>query len=531
MVLDRLRSLFSSTLTTAEVAHRLEERVAGLLEVSNARLSALNEHHAAATQLMIGQVATNLGLVANEVNATLNIILPQRDLTAALDRRIDTLQAQLQSMVVQIAEVDQRIAVAQASINSAANDLLSAGEPPQLTQMVQALGAVANEVNATLNAVLPQRDQLAEIANRTDSLQQTVSLLRTKLSDTASHLMSAHEPPQFAELANQIAGLVPKFASPEHVTDALNQHSSQDRATLVQIAAALGAVANEVNATLNAVLPNRTDMSALNTRLDNLTLDIAAERERSAAQSSLSARNLSALLQRTNKTAAMGQLPIASPRRVPSLDQQMTEFKKLAPHNFAAWHKAYKAGIEEGLRTTTGNLSDDGHVGANIFRMFLNVHARGRLIDIGCGPLSMPSYLADWPVEDLAGIDPQQPFTAHPFAFVQTFAETIPWPDHSFETVVVATSLDHVYLLDRSLAEIKRVLTLGGRLLLWTGMFDHTQPYNPYGPAISAPDTYHLFHPGRNWFYELLIKDYRLLERMPTIAAAEFLAFEAIGQK
>ena len=122
------------------------------------------------------------------------------------------------------------------------------------------------------------------------------------------------------------------------------------------------------------------------------------------------------------------------------------------------------------------------------------------------------------------------PYDEHPFAFARSTAEFIPWPDETFETVVAATSLDHVYLLDRALAEIRRVLVRGGRFILWSAVFPHTPPYDPYAEAIIPPDLYHLFHPGENWFPAMLGQYFRLIERIGNepspILSGSFFAFE-----
>jgi len=64
-----------------------------------------------------------------------------------------------------------------------------------------------------------------------------------------------------------------------------------------------------------------------------------------------------------------------------------------------------------------------------------------------------------------------------------------------------------------------------GRLLIWTAMLPETPPYDPYGPEIVPADQNHLFHPGRNWFYDLFASDFDLLERMETVTQSEMLAF------
>ena len=83
------------------------------------------------------------------------------------------------------------------------------------------------------------------------------------------------------------------------------------------------------------------------------------------------------------------------------------------------------------------------------FRAFVKLYLRGAVLDVGCGPQPVPSYLDGYPLDRIAGIDPLPPTEGHPFTFVQTVAEFLPWDDKTFSVVVVATSLDHVLLPDR----------------------------------------------------------------------------------
>jgi SAM-dependent methyltransferase len=277
----------------------------------------------------------------------------------------------------------------------------------------------------------------------------------------------------------------------------------------------LSRVANELNHTVNTVINLNSSISTITIQLDELN-------KINLSLSLLSARNNAVLI---SKNTVKNKKLIVKRFKPSSLSDQIEKMRKLAPNNIDNWIAAYEAGVSEGLRTVEGNLSHDGHIGAEFFRMFINIHARERILDFGCGPLEMPSYLTDWPTDQLAAFDPQDCAVARRFPVAKTFGETIPWPDASFETVVIATSLDHVYLLDRALAEVKRVLVPNGRLLLWTAMLESSVPYNPYGLTITPPDKYHLFHPGKNWFYKLFETDYNLIERMKTVAGAEMLAF------
>lgn len=87
------------------------------------------------------------------------------------------------------------------------------------------------------------------------------------------------------------------------------------------------------------------------------------------------------------------------------------------------------------------SCSVTGHQGAAAFKQFLTPRLAGRVLDIGCGPQPLPSYLEDYPLTHLAGIDPLAPTAGpHPFEFVQARAEALPWPDGWFWCASETTS-------------------------------------------------------------------------------------------
>ena len=285
----------------------------------------------------------------------------------------------------------------------------------------------------------------------------------------------------------------------------------------------LGHGANQLNGAQNLILGALAENVG---RIDQITARLDAidrERERDARLATLLSRGIAALV---NRPASPEKQAVVPPGAAPPIADQIAEFRRRAPLNIDTWETAFDRATEANRVTLEGNLSHDGHLGANYFRMFVNIHAKGRILDIGCGPLPMPEYLRDWPADQIAGMDPLAPFSGHQFPFARTFAETLPWPGASFETVVVGTSLDHFYLLDVALAEIKRVLKPEGRLLLWTGLLQETAAYDPYDTVIDPPDAYHLFHPGKNWFLGLLEPDYVVLERIESVASAELIALQ-----
>ena len=427
---------------------------------------------AAAQQDFVDVVARASGSLSNSINATENV----------LAGRISHVQGSLLSITAQLEALQSGLI--------------------GLEQRTSAQhGTVANEINSIHNAILLQGQTHWKINSFRDNVSEQIGSFKDHVSQ--------HFGPVIQELAMRVDTLAAQSAL------AIQHSAARD-----------GAMANEINASLNAVLAQQGSVRIIGAQLDQLIHDIKENRTVDTNLSLLTARSLSSLISGRSANKFEKMQPVVAPCAVLTLDAQFEEFRKIAPVNFPAWEVAYREGIAEGLRSPVGNLSHDGHHGASYFGMYINVHARGRVLDIGCGPIALPSYLNNWPLDALAGMDPQLPFEPHPFAFAQSFAENIPWPNASFETVVIGTSLDHIFLLDQAMAEVKRVLVPRGRLLIWTGMFDSSDVYDPKGAQIKQPDRYHLFHPGRNWFYEMFDRDYRLIECMPTLASSEFLAYE-----
>lgn len=93
---------------------------------------------------------------------------------------------------------------------------------------------------------------------------------------------------------------------------------------------------------------------------------------------------------------------------------------------------------------------------------------KGVALDIGCGPQAAPSYGMDFGgrlvgIDPLAGVNPRQ------FDFVQGVGEYLPFPDATFDSVLFATSLDHVLVPAKVLSETRRVLKPSGNVNIWFG--------------------------------------------------------------
>jgi SAM-dependent methyltransferase len=217
---------------------------------------------------------------------------------------------------------------------------------------------------------------------------------------------------------------------------------------------------------------------------------------------------------------------------VQDFDEYLRRFKSLHPHLYERW-EAINLGtaVENYRKQPESSCSISSHEVALLFGGFIAPYLRGRVLDIGCGPYSVPKYLEGFPHFLLSGIDPLAPFEPHPFEFVQGFAEFLPWSNSTFDVVVAATSLDHILSLDLARSEITRVLKPGGVFLVWEGFIKGSSAYEPSNPNLELADEFHLFHFDEEWF-EAYWSEYHVLEKINVNGTSFFYAMQkALGQK
>jgi SAM-dependent methyltransferase len=95
----------------------------------------------------------------------------------------------------------------------------------------------------------------------------------------------------------------------------------------------------------------------------------------------------------------------------------------------------------------------------------------GVVLDVGCGTQRLPTY-ADTSACRFVGIDPLPGEPEREFEFVQGLGEYLPFRDDSFDQVLFATSLDHMLVPRRALAEARRIVRPGGAVNVWFGELD-----------------------------------------------------------
>jgi|LauGreDrversion4_2_1035121.scaffolds.fasta_scaffold29516_3 SAM-dependent methyltransferase len=221
--------------------------------------------------------------------------------------------------------------------------------------------------------------------------------------------------------------------------------------------------------------------------------------------------------------------PVAAPDDR-SIEAVLESLRTRAPRAFEVWREAFEENREEYAvaERRCASLSVPSNPGAEAFAEWVQPLLRGRVLDVGCGPQPVPVYLERHPPEWCAGIDPLPPFDEHPFVFRRALCEAIPWPDRCFESVVCATSLDHVLDLDRSLDEVCRVLVPGGLFLLWVAFVPGSVRYD-LDRVTERLDRFHLFHFDRPWFYPLILRRFEIIEDWALDSQSRFLCLRPLS--
>jgi SAM-dependent methyltransferase len=107
-------------------------------------------------------------------------------------------------------------------------------------------------------------------------------------------------------------------------------------------------------------------------------------------------------------------------------------------------------------------------------------HMQGTLLDFGCGTKPYKNIM---PAAEYVGLDyATEVSRRNPLLAADVFydGKTIPFADHTFDSVFSSEVLEHVFNPDEILAEINRVMKPGAYMLLTCPFFwpEHEQPYD-----------------------------------------------------
>jgi|SRR6185436_2436152 len=141
------------------------------------------------------------------------------------------------------------------------------------------------------------------------------------------------------------------------------------------------------------------------------------------------------------------------------------------------WEQLQRNGQAVYERDPENNLAVGERWDAVAFRRFC--HLSGRVLDVGCGIQEHPSYVDPRAIDGFVGVDPLGGAGSRAYPFVQALGEFLPFANGSFDSCLFATSLDHLVLPKKGLAQAAEVLRDGGLLHIWHGCL-----YPPAGRAI-----------------------------------------------
>ncbi len=191
-------------------------------------------------------------------------------------------------------------------------------------------------------------------------------------------------------------------------------------------------------------------------------------------------------------------------------ERVLSRFMAKGDHELAYWR---------GRKEAEGTLTNDHYASfyTKHFGLEASDYAGKCVLDVGCGPRGSLEWAAM--ANERVGLDPlageylRLGASEHKMRYVAAPAETMPFPDEHFDIVCSFNSLDHVDDLDRTIAELGRVLRPGGTLLLLTDVNHDPTPAEPisfswdivdkFQPALSCIEVRH-FEKRANGLYQSL---------------------------
>jgi len=174
--------------------------------------------------------------------------------------------------------------------------------------------------------------------------------------------------------------------------------------------------------------------------------------------------------------------------------------------------KSYELKYWKGKNAVEGGTLKHAHYQqfyTEVFGLTQADYAGKRVLDIGCGPRGSLEW-ADM-ARERVGLDPlavdyqKLGAAAHRMYYVAAASEDIPFADGYFDIITSFNSLDHVDDVRQTIGEIKRIMRVGGVLLL---MVEINHPPTSTEPITLRRDLLGVFAPeytvDKSWACALL---------------------------
>jgi len=382
------------------------------------------------------------------------------------------------------------------------------------------LESIGNHLNRLANEQFESKNQLIHVGTNTESLLRNLTTIAVEILNAAIHLgTSLHDiaqrligqrsgtriEQQLDEQARKIESIGNRLANEQF--EAKNQliHVGTNTESLLQN---LTTIAVEIQ---NAAIHLGTSLQTRLNTIEYERLDGLYDQMHHVTAALLHLR-VDVKKDRTERSRLPAERYEPAQPRV--LEADLRRAQAEFPQVFPMWAERLEEMRKACLETKTGNVARAGDPRSEAFGSLVELHAVGRVLDVGCGIFGRPFYLSSYPASLISGLDPLKPREPVDFEFVRGIQEYLPWSDGAFSTVISATALDHCLSLDRSVAEIRRVLCAGGKFLLWIDSQPGSSRFSPDAPDFLPADRFHLFHFDVAWLEPMLDRWFELIDKV-----------------
>ncbi|MCI5120118.1 MAG: class I SAM-dependent methyltransferase [Candidatus Electrothrix sp. AUS4] len=119
---------------------------------------------------------------------------------------------------------------------------------------------------------------------------------------------------------------------------------------------------------------------------------------------------------------------------------------------------------------------------ANLYHENLQHHAKGRLLDLGCGKVPLFSAYKDYISENIC-VDWENSLHKNEYLdFECDITKPLPFQDKEFDTIILADVLEHIPQPESLWNEISSILSVDGKIIMNVPFFYclHEQPHDYY---------------------------------------------------
>jgi 2-polyprenyl-3-methyl-5-hydroxy-6-metoxy-1,4-benzoquinol methylase len=158
----------------------------------------------------------------------------------------------------------------------------------------------------------------------------------------------------------------------------------------------------------------------------------------------------------------------------------MKNKEKWTPSKFVLKDRQLTASQDTSEVSIGSRLAAD--ITAKFYQSSIPKHAKGRLLDLGCGKVPLYEMYKDY-VSDTVCVDWANSFHENQFVDIRCdLSENLPIPDGQFETIILSDVIEHLPNPEKIWKEMFRLLTPGGKLLLNVPFlyWIHEAPYDYY---------------------------------------------------